>query len=280
MPATTPTLRYERQLWRSGAGPVAAVDEVGRGALAGPVSVGVVVLDEDARTAPQGLRDSKLLTPEARTALVPRVRRWVLDGAVGHASAAEIDAWGILTALRVAATRACAQLRVPFSWVLLDGNYDYLSRPSLFEDELPAWSWDVPVRTLVKADMRCSSVAAASVLAKTERDGMMVELAREHPVYAWEQNRGYSAPAHLAALAEHGPSPLHRQSWRLPGVGERADALLPGTDPYPDELEQLDLEALPRQHVRGGGGTMEAHPDPVPAAAGPHGRGTREQERV
>jgi len=214
----TPSLRFERQHWRAGAGPVAAVDEVGRGALAGPVSVGVAVLDQRARTAPQGLRDSKLMTPETRQALLPAVRRWLLDGAVGHATAAEIDEWGILTALRVAAVRAFELLTVRPAWVLLDGNYDYLNRLCLLEDEAPPWRLDLPVRTLIKADMRCSSVAAASVLAKTERDALMERMAEEHPAYGWEQNRGYSTPAHVAALARYGPSAQHRRSWRLPGV--------------------------------------------------------------
>jgi ribonuclease HII len=277
--AATPSLRFERQIWRAGAGPVAAVDEVGRGALAGPVSVGVAVLDERARTAPQGLRDSKLLTPEARVALLPAVRRWVLDYAVGHASAAEIDAWGILTALRVAAVRAFEALQVRPAWVLLDGNYDYLNRLCLLEEDAPAWRWDLPVRTLVKADMRCSTVAAASVLAKTERDGLMERLALLHPAYGWEQNRGYSTPGHIDALSRLGPSPLHRRSWRLPGVAG-ADGLGPlggldeldgrdaleelagrderdGLDEFevldgldPDELRVRPLLPLPRPHRR------------------------------
>jgi ribonuclease HII len=111
-----PTLRYEREMWRSGAGVLAAVDEVGRGALAGPVSVGVVLLAADAKPAPFGVADSKLLTPQARQKLVPRIRRWALDSAVGHASAAEIDQIGIIAALRLAAERAVSQLSLLPEW--------------------------------------------------------------------------------------------------------------------------------------------------------------------
>ncbi|RKS77352.1 RNase HII [Motilibacter peucedani] len=247
-----PSLRYEREAWRSGAGLLAAVDEVGRGSLAGPVSVGVVLLEPGCKPGPVGLRDSKLLTPEARTALVPRIRRWVLEGAVGHASAAEIDAVGILRALRLAAERAVASLSRTPDWVLLDGNHDYLTRrpqPLLleFDDGLDAlaaapeleggWRCEVPVRTLVKADLKCSSVAAASVLAKTERDALMAELAASYPAYGWDSNRGYSAPAHLAALEEHGPCEQHRRSWRLPGQRGPADELAA------DELPGWDTEA-------------------------------------
>ncbi len=230
-----PTLRYEREVWRSGAGLLAAIDEVGRGALAGPVSVGVVLLAADTQPAPFGVADSKLLTPPARVRLVPRIRRWALDCAVGHASSVEIDRIGIIAALRLAAERAVSQLSADPDWVLLDGNYDYLSVPeelplfSLADPEPDRWRCRVPVRTLIKGDLICSSVASASVLAKTERDALLVELAREHPEYGFELNKAYSSPQHLAALAEHGPSAVHRCSWNLPGV-PRADLSVSATD--------------------------------------------------
>ncbi len=208
-----PTLRVERSLLREGHLLIAAVDEVGRGALAGPASVGIVLVDATVRTAPAGVRDSKLLTPGARTALVPRIRRWALAHAVGHAGPDEVDAVGILGALRLAALRALAQLPDRPDLVLLDGNHDWLTDPmagGLFAPTTP------PVRTLVKADMTCSSVAAASVLAKVERDAMMVALHDGHPEYGWALNKGYSAPEHLAALVERGTTVHHRRSWRLP----------------------------------------------------------------
>jgi ribonuclease HII len=227
--AAPPTLRRERELLRSGHALVAGVDEVGRGALAGPVSVGVVVVDAATRSAPVGLRDSKLLSPAAREALVPRLRRWAPAWAVGHAEPEEIDALGILRALRLAGARALAQLPVRPGAVLLDGNYDWLTRPEpppfppAPVDLLPA------VSTQVKADLRCAAVAAASVLAKVARDALMVERAAAHPEYGWEENKGYSAPGHVGALSRLGPCAQHRLSWRLPGCvpADRADAPLP-----------------------------------------------------
>lgn len=282
-----PTLREERRLLRSGHVLVAGMDEVGRGALAGPVTVGVVVVDAGVRTAPSGVRDSKLLTPAAREALVPRLRRWAPAYAVGHAEPEEIDSYGIIAALRLAGRRALAALPQTPTCVLLDGSHDWLSPPRprrggaeaaaadapvtepLFDlDVVPlaavsaAWPPvasatgpefavravppEVPlgcrpeVMTLVKADLRCAAVAAASVLAKVERDAIMVARSADHPAYGWRDNKGYSAPEHLAALSEHGPCAQHRRSWSLPGVGVGDDlpdpALLGG-----DLLEVLEL---------------------------------------
>ncbi|MFZ0325130.1 MAG: ribonuclease HII [Actinomycetes bacterium] len=202
---------------------VAGMDEVGRGALAGPVSVGVVVVAGSVGRTPSGLRDSKLLSAVQRRRLVPRVKRWSLAHAVGHAGPDEIDAVGIIAALRLAGLRALSSLPVPPDVVLLDGNHDWLTgaqQVSLFDD--PTSGEGVvppPVVTRVKADLTCSAVAAASVLAKTERDDHMVVLAREYPQFAWDENKGYSAPAHLDALERHGPTNQHRRSWRLPGCG-------------------------------------------------------------
>jgi ribonuclease HII len=226
-----PSLRVERELQRAGHRLVAGMDEVGRGALAGPVSVGVVVIDEECRSAPVGVKDSKLLSHQVRERLVPKIRRWATGYAVGHASPSEIDRYGIMVALRFAGTRALAALPVIPDLILLDGNYDWLTDPGrvglfgLLEDGFavdPVAPF-VPVRTMIKADLFCSSVAAASVLAKVERDAMMVALAAEVPGYAWELNKGYSAPEHFAALELHGPTVHHRVSWRLPGVGGTAD---------------------------------------------------------
>jgi ribonuclease HII len=236
--ATThrPSLRVERELQRAGHRLVAGMDEVGRGALAGPVSVGVVVIDEVCRSAPIGVKDSKLLSHQVRERLVPQNQRWASAYAVGHASPGEIDRYGIMVALRFAGTRALAALPVIPDLVLLDGNYDWLTDPGrvgLFglldqgSDGDPVAPL-APVRTMIKADLFCSSVAAASVLAKVERDAMMVALAAEVPGYAWELNKGYSAPEHFAALESYGPTVHHRRSWRLPGVCEPAGAGPPG----------------------------------------------------
>jgi ribonuclease HII len=222
------------------------MDEVGRGALAGPVTVGVVVVDLEVGTAPNGVRDSKLLAPAAREALVPRVRRWARAWAVGHAEPDEIDAYGIIAGLRLAGRRALAQLPVLPGCVLLDGNHDWLTlRPALpppaEEDglfpldpavarpvRLPAppvpLDADPFVHTMIKADLRCAAVAAASVLAKVERDGIMVQRARDFPGYGWEENKGYSAPEHGQALRRLGPCEQHRRTWSLPGQGGEAPA--------------------------------------------------------
>ncbi|PRY18600.1 ribonuclease HII [Kineococcus rhizosphaerae] len=223
--APAPSLRLERQLLRSGHTLVAGVDEVGRGALAGPVSVGVLVVDATTRTAPPGLRDSKLLTPAAREVLAPKVRRWAVAWAVGHAEPAEIDAVGIVAALRLAGRRALAELPLAPDVVILDGNHDYLSdprEPSLLDDldgapGHPAWGAPV-VTTRVKADVTCAAVAGASVLAKTTRDAEMARRHEQFPHYGWAGNKGYSAPDHLEALSVHGSCEQHRRSWRLPGL--------------------------------------------------------------
>jgi ribonuclease HII len=222
------------------------MDEVGRGALAGPVSVGVVVIDETVRSAPVGVKDSKLLTERARKGLVPRIQRWAVAYAVGHAGPDEIDAIGIMAALRLAGTRALDALGVVPDLVILDGNHDWLTAPG--EVGLLAFSDDAvgpstpPVTTMIKADMKCSSVAAASVLAKVERDDLMVALAAGHPAYGWSLNKGYAAPEHMEAIARLGPCELHRRSWRLPGVHE------PGVDGVLNEMTDLPVpDPVPEQ---------------------------------
>ncbi len=216
-PVRRPDLRVERSLLRAGARVVVGMDEVGRGALAGPVSVGAVAVDVHTRACPPGVADSKLLRPAARRAMLPAIGRWGVGRAVGHSSAAEIDEHGIVAALRLAGRRALAQLAVEVDVVLLDGSHDWLSQVgTLFDQDVAEGG--PRVHTLVRADQRCSSVAAASVLAKCERDGLMVAHDEELPGYGWAGNKGYGAPDHLAALAALGPSALHRRSWRLPGV--------------------------------------------------------------
>lgn len=256
MTPTRPDLRHERSLLRGGARVVVGMDEVGRGALAGPVSVGAVAVDLTTRACPRGVADSKLLTAAARERLRPALQRWGVGRAVGHASPAEIDAVGIVAALRLAGMRALALLDLEVDLVLLDGSHDWLTPPAqgeLFGSaggplapggappvsgpgpfEIPASSpgalGGVPVvRTKVRADRSCASVAAASVLAKCERDALMIALADDHPAYGWQENKGYGAPGHLEALRLLGPSTVHRRSWRLPGTGETS-VLVPGRD--------------------------------------------------
>ncbi len=217
MAPARPSLRTEKAMLRSGIDRLAAIDEVGRGAPAGPVTCGVVVIDLTVGRVPSGLRDSKLLSASQREALTKRIDSWVLDGAVGHASAAEIDDLGLTQALRRAGCRALARIAVSVDAVLLDGSFDWLSPPD--EASLVAVDDDVevvvpPVTTKVKADLTCASVAAASILAKVERDALMVALALEYPGYGWESNKGYGAPVHLEGIRRLGLTSQHRQTWK------------------------------------------------------------------
>jgi ribonuclease HII len=213
-----PTLRTEQARLAEGHRLVAGMDEVGRGALGGPVTVGVVFVDAATCRQPRGLRDSKLLLPDERVALVPRIERWATAFAVGHASSVEIDTIGILAALRLAGERALALLPPP-DVVILDGNYDWLTRPqrSLFHSVNRPVADDQRVELKIKGDMVCASVSAASVLAKVERDGLMRELAKCYPAYGWDENKGYATPGHIAVLRDIGPCDQHRLSWRLTG---------------------------------------------------------------
>ena len=286
-----PTLREERRLLRDGHGLVAGMDEVGRGALAGPVTVGVVLVGPLTRTAPGGVRDSKLLTPGAREALVPRLRRWALGYAVGHAEPEEIDRYGIIAALRLAGRRALATLPLLPDCVLLDGSHDWLTVPpepdGLFELTVPGRErppavpigGEPAVVTMVKADLRCASVAAASVLAKVERDGIMVARAGLHPGYAWQENKGYSAPEHVAALRRCGPCVQHRRSWSLPLTGEEPEPEAAELDLEPAELDlepaeldlepaELDLEPAELETVLSGAGRGGPRPEPGMAGRG------------
>ena len=201
-----PTLRLERSLLRRDFAVVAGADEVGRGALAGPVSVGVVVVTPGAPPAPRGLADSKMLSDAQRRRLAPLIREWAAASAVGHAGADEIDAVGIMAALRLALDRAVSSLALVPEVIVLDGAVDYSGR-------------GIPVRARIRADAHCSTVAAASVIAKVARDDLMITLAAQHPDYAWDRNKGYGSPVHLAALEAVGVSGHHRRSWRLTPTG-------------------------------------------------------------
>lgn len=230
-----PNLRSERAILRSGASLLACIDEVGRGALSGPVTVGVVVVTATTPSAPRGVQDSKALRPQARQELVPRIQRWAHAHAVGHAGPQEIDEIGIVGAMARAARRALSLLPEVPDAILLDGSHDYLTpgpRPQAEQADLleefapvpgqgahPVDEMTMPgVVTLVKADERCSGVAAASILAKVARDRLMAEMAASHPAYGWDVNKGYATAAHLDALVRLGPSTEHRRSWRLPGI--------------------------------------------------------------
>jgi ribonuclease HII len=208
-PVVLPTLALEGRLFRSGHTLVIGCDEVGRGAIAGPVAIGMAVLDRTRRRMPDGLRDSKLLSEPRREAMDPVLREWVLHSSVGLASAEEVDTEGIMAAMGIAASRAFiglldAGVDVADAVIVLDGNHDYLS---------PAITGAAAVMTRVKADQDCGSVAAASVIAKVHRDRIMIREHEDAAVYAWNQNKGYASAAHYAAIDEHGPHALHRRTW-------------------------------------------------------------------
>lgn len=211
-----PTLDVERALLSSGARYVGGIDEVGRGALAGPVSVGVFVVDASVLSVPVGLADSKLLSARAREALMPVIADWGIARAVGHASPEEIDAVGIIAALRRAAVRALEALTVAPDVVILDGSHDWLTRADdIFADQA---AFATPsVHMMVKADQQCASVAAASVLAKVTRDAILADLETTHPGYGLAAHKGYASESHRDAIRTLGPSSVHRRSWNLLG---------------------------------------------------------------
>lgn len=195
---------------------------MGRGAIAGPVCVGAVAIVPAGleRPFPEGLDDSKVLTAAKREALVPAIEAWASGFALGWASPGEIDEAGIIGALRWAAQRALAGLGRPEATVILDGSHDWLTPPPATLDEASAGTEPAPpafarVVTLVQADRRCATVAAASVLAKCARDAEMERLDARHPGYGWASNKGYGTAAHQAAIGRLGPSPQHRLTWHL-----------------------------------------------------------------
>ena len=176
--------------------PIAGVDEAGRGPLAGPVVAAAVILDR--RRVPRGIDDSKKLTAEARQALSAKLHRCAAVG-IGVASVEEIDTINIYQATMLAMIRAVEALGISPAVVLVDGN------------ALPKWPHSA--RAIIGGDALCLSIAAASIVAKHHRDGLMLAYDCEHPGYGWSSNKGYGTPDHRAALARLGPSPLHRRSF-------------------------------------------------------------------
>ncbi len=193
-----PHFRRERALLRQGAGPVAGVDEVGRGPLAGPVAAAAVILDPI--HLPRGLNDSKALSAPVREVLFDVVMERALSVSVAFASAVEIDALNIRQATFLAMRRALAALATAPGYVLVDGN---------------DWPSDLCCagETIVKGDASSVSIAAASIIAKVSRDRLMHRLCVHHPVYGFSRHVGYATRQHRAALAEHGPCPVHRLSF-------------------------------------------------------------------
>lgn len=226
-------LSVERELLSEGFDYVIGVDEVGRGALAGPVSVGVALFDLRTLTAaevPVGIHDSKQLSAQSRQEATDRVRLWATAAAVGSTTPAELDEVGMTMALNLAGRRAMISMLREWAaasarefpdrtMVLLDGRHDWLTAPltldclGTFGDcadlELP------PVRTVIKGDGSVPAIAAASIVAKVARDETMIALAEAHPHYGWESNVGYGTVKHRQGITELGPSIHHRRSFRL-----------------------------------------------------------------
>lgn len=193
-------LDHERALWKAGYDHVAGVDEAGRGCLAGPVVAAAVIFRQGDRVA--GVTDSKLLPREERELLAARIEHKALTVGVGLCSPKEVDRLNVLWAAMEAMRRAVTNLSLTPDFLLIDGNHCF-----------PESAW--PHETVIKGDLQCHAIAAASIVAKVTRDRLMWDLHEEFPHYAWESNVGYPTPAHYAALSEHGPTPYHRQSFRL-----------------------------------------------------------------
>jgi ribonuclease HII len=206
------SLRLERSILREGHVLVGGLDEVGRGAWAGPMFVGVVLVDASTKRVPPGTRDSKMLTGGARRELSPLLATWCVAWAIGEVSADEIDEHGLTRSLGIAARRALDALPAPPSCLIVDGKSDFVT-PRDESTTLLACRSGMEVRPVVRADAKCGSVAAASVLAKVARDDVMVGLAGQHPGYGFDQHKGYGTSEHAAAIAEHGLTGLHRRSW-------------------------------------------------------------------
>ena len=216
-----PSLTFERRCWEAGEATVVGVDEVGRGAWAGPLTVGAVVVSPHGRV--NGIRDSKELRPAIREQLFERIHGWARAWSVGHATSAECDELGMSEALRLATRRALVSLDAEPDRILLDGKWNFVD-----------WR---PSTAIIQGDRLCLSIAAASIMAKVVRDRIMSGLAADFPPYGFESNKGYPAPVHRAALATHGPCALHRLSWSF------ADEL-PDARPFPSVVHRDTPTAL------------------------------------
>jgi ribonuclease HII len=203
-----PNLSYEEKLWGVHQY-VAGLDEAGRGALAGPVCVGSVIFPANffhLRQALSGVRDSKQLTPLKRNQLLPRIKESALVWGIGFSSSAEIDELGIVPATRLAASRALEMMTIFPDFLLTD-----------FRLELP--ELDISQAALVKGDQRSLSIAAASILAKTARDALMIGLDVQYPKYGFARHKGYGSLAHRQTIAEFGFSPVHRKTFHIKNSG-------------------------------------------------------------
>jgi len=196
-----PDLSYEEHLWQAGLGVIAGIDEAGRGALAGPVAAGVVVFAQQPGLINQldGVRDSKQMTAKNRQHWAQKIQKFADACQVGFAEADEVDELGIVPATRLAAMRAIARLPQTPEHLLIDA----ISIPGSGIEET----------SLIKGDRRCLSIAAASILAKVQRDEYMIQADKEYPQYGFASHKGYGTARHRAAIQKFGPCPLHRMSF-------------------------------------------------------------------
>ncbi len=216
------TLKFEKRAWAMGAKLVAGVDEVGRGSLFGPVVAAAVILNPEYRI--RGLRDSKLLLADRREILAERIREHAIAWSVAAVDAARIDQINIYHASRLAMREAVMALQPMADHLLIDAL---------------RLDCEQPQQKIIHGDALSASIAAASIIAKVWRDRLVKEWDPVFPVYGLASNKGYSTPRHLAALREHGPSPLHRQSfapvWNAPVPQEALAFMLEGE---PDSAEE------------------------------------------
>jgi ribonuclease HII len=196
-----PDLSLECALWEHGVGAIAGIDEAGRGALAGPVAAGAVVLPAEPKLTEvlHGVNDSKQMTPKQREEWVLEIKEVALAWGLGFATNHEVDEMSIIPATRLAAWRALAKLSVPPEHLLID---------ALLLPEHP-----LPQTSLLKGDARSLSIACASVVAKVGRDHLMRELDSEYPQYGFAAHKGYGTARHRAAILEYGPCPMHRMTF-------------------------------------------------------------------
>ena len=221
-----PSLAVEKELWSSGHEVVVGLDEVGRGAWAGPLTIAAAVLPRDRRV--YGVRDSKQVTERRREQLYDRIVEWCAAVSVGHASHTECDELGMSDAQRLAARRALDGLGLDPDVVLLDGKWDFVGGGR--------------TRTIVKGDATCLTIAAASMVAKVTRDRIMRAEADNFPGYDFDLNKGYPCPRHKIALKGYGATAIHRRTWafmdNLPWPGQR----VPGR--FDDQLDGAQQEQL------------------------------------
>ena len=230
-----PGLTMERSLWEAGHDIVVGVDEVGRGAWAGPIMVGAAVVPKDKRLTK--VRDSKMLTEREREVMFDRIAEWCVAWAVGGASQVECDELGMSAAQKLAAKRAMERLGVVPDRVLIDGNWNFVGGSN--------------VRTVIRGDATSLSIASASILAKVTRDRIMREESVNYPGYEFDRNKGYPCPKHKAFLAGMGPSAIHRRTWvfmdylpwsgcpRVPPITAQLSLFDQPQDPGPPEPPDL-----------------------------------------